>query len=199
MPNASAVLPSRAVLREAVRLLLVQHRARMRPRAMRSLPRGAVRGDRARGRPAVGGRADRSHRLPRRRHAVAARAEDEMAAVLERAPRRASRSSPAPRSPSSAIPRACRARRLAGYRAGGREPDQPRRAEPRRPHPAAARPRCTRRARRAAAFEAAREAGFDNVSVDLIYGLPGLDGAVWDAHRSRCARAGSPTTSRPTR
>lgn len=29
------------------------------------------------------------------------------------------------------------------------------------------------------AFAAAREAGFDNVSVDLIYGLPGLDLATW--------------------
>jgi putative oxygen-independent coproporphyrinogen III oxidase len=31
------------------------------------------------------------------------------------------------------------------------------------------------------AFTAAREAGFDNVSVDLIYGLPGLDLATWTA------------------
>jgi oxygen-independent coproporphyrinogen III oxidase len=31
------------------------------------------------------------------------------------------------------------------------------------------------------AFAAAREAGFDNVSVDLIYGLPGLDLATWTA------------------
>ena len=30
-----------------------------------------------------------------------------------------------------------------------------------------------------AAFAAAREAGFDNVSVDLMYGLPGLDVAGW--------------------
>jgi oxygen-independent coproporphyrinogen-3 oxidase len=30
------------------------------------------------------------------------------------------------------------------------------------------------------AFEAARRAGFDNVSVDLMYGLPGLDAATWD-------------------
>jgi len=30
-----------------------------------------------------------------------------------------------------------------------------------------------------AAFEAAREAGFDNVSVDLMYGLPGLDVDGW--------------------
>jgi oxygen-independent coproporphyrinogen III oxidase len=30
------------------------------------------------------------------------------------------------------------------------------------------------------AFDAAREAGFDNVSADLIYGLPGLDGAIWE-------------------
>jgi oxygen-independent coproporphyrinogen-3 oxidase len=30
-----------------------------------------------------------------------------------------------------------------------------------------------------AAFEAARDAGFDNVSVDLMYGLPGLDPAGW--------------------
>ena len=30
-----------------------------------------------------------------------------------------------------------------------------------------------------AAFTAAREAGFGNVSVDLMYGLPGLDGAGW--------------------
>ena len=29
------------------------------------------------------------------------------------------------------------------------------------------------------AFEAAREAGFDNVSVDLMYGLPGLDVDCW--------------------
>lgn len=34
-----------------------------------------------------------------------------------------------------------------------------------------------RRAR--AAFEAAREAGHDNVSVDLMYGLPGQDAATW--------------------
>lgn len=30
------------------------------------------------------------------------------------------------------------------------------------------------------AFDAARDAGFDNVSVDLIYGLPGLDAATWE-------------------
>jgi oxygen-independent coproporphyrinogen-3 oxidase len=30
------------------------------------------------------------------------------------------------------------------------------------------------------AFEAARDAGFDNVSVDLIYGLPGLDQPSWE-------------------
>ena len=30
-----------------------------------------------------------------------------------------------------------------------------------------------------AAFEAARAAGYDNVSVDLMYGLPGLDVAAW--------------------
>jgi oxygen-independent coproporphyrinogen-3 oxidase len=30
-----------------------------------------------------------------------------------------------------------------------------------------------------AAFEAARQAGYDNVSVDLMYGLPGLDVAAW--------------------
>jgi oxygen-independent coproporphyrinogen III oxidase len=32
-----------------------------------------------------------------------------------------------------------------------------------------------------AAFAAAREAGADNISVDLIYGLPGLDLATWTA------------------
>jgi oxygen-independent coproporphyrinogen-3 oxidase len=32
-----------------------------------------------------------------------------------------------------------------------------------------------------AAFDAARAAGFDNVSVDLIYGLPGLDLATWES------------------
>ncbi len=31
------------------------------------------------------------------------------------------------------------------------------------------------------AFDAARAAGFDNVSVDLIYGLPGLDLPTWEA------------------
>jgi len=31
------------------------------------------------------------------------------------------------------------------------------------------------------AFDAARAAGFDNVSADLIYGLPGLDTATWEA------------------
>ena len=31
------------------------------------------------------------------------------------------------------------------------------------------------------AFEAARAAGFDDISVDLIYGLPGLDEATWEA------------------
>jgi len=31
------------------------------------------------------------------------------------------------------------------------------------------------------AFDAARAAGFDNVSVDLIYGLPGLDADTWAA------------------
>ena len=31
------------------------------------------------------------------------------------------------------------------------------------------------------AFEAARAAGFDDVSVDLMYGLPGLDGETWEA------------------
>src|SRR5262249_53982784 len=31
------------------------------------------------------------------------------------------------------------------------------------------------------AFDAARGAGFDNVSVDLIYGLPGLDADTWEA------------------
>jgi oxygen-independent coproporphyrinogen III oxidase len=45
-------------------------------------------------------------------------------------------------------------------------------------------PRLDRRhsARQArAAFAAAREAGADNISVDLIYGLPGLDLATWTA------------------
>src|SRR5262249_51102431 len=32
-----------------------------------------------------------------------------------------------------------------------------------------------------AAFEAARAAGFPDVSLDLIYGLPGLDLPTWDA------------------
>jgi oxygen-independent coproporphyrinogen-3 oxidase len=32
-----------------------------------------------------------------------------------------------------------------------------------------------------AAFDAARTAGFDNVSVDLMYGLPGLDLPTWEA------------------
>ncbi len=36
-----------------------------------------------------------------------------------------------------------------------------------------------------AAFEAARAAGFDNVSCDLIYGLPGLDLATWEATARR--------------
>jgi oxygen-independent coproporphyrinogen-3 oxidase len=31
------------------------------------------------------------------------------------------------------------------------------------------------------AFEATRAAGFDDVSVDLIYGLPGLDLSTWEA------------------
>jgi len=31
------------------------------------------------------------------------------------------------------------------------------------------------------AFDAARTAGFDNISVDLIYGLPGLDLTIWEA------------------
>jgi putative oxygen-independent coproporphyrinogen III oxidase len=31
-----------------------------------------------------------------------------------------------------------------------------------------------------AAFDAARRAGFDNISADLIYGLPGLDERTWD-------------------
>jgi oxygen-independent coproporphyrinogen III oxidase len=31
------------------------------------------------------------------------------------------------------------------------------------------------------AFDAARAAGFDNISTDLIYGLPGLDTATWGA------------------
>ncbi len=31
-----------------------------------------------------------------------------------------------------------------------------------------------------AAFDAARHAGFDNISADLIYGLPGLDQATWE-------------------
>jgi len=35
-------------------------------------------------------------------------------------------------------------------------------------------------AQAAQAFAAARAAGFDNVSVDLIYGLPGLDRASWE-------------------
>ena len=43
-------------------------------------------------------------------------------------------------------------------------------------------PRLDRRhsaAQAAAAFRAAREAGFDNISVDLIYGLPALDLDTW--------------------
>jgi oxygen-independent coproporphyrinogen-3 oxidase len=32
-----------------------------------------------------------------------------------------------------------------------------------------------------AAFDAARAAGFDNVSVDLMYGLPGLAGGTWES------------------
>ena len=35
------------------------------------------------------------------------------------------------------------------------------------------------------AFDAARAAGFDNVSVDLIYGLPGLDADTWEASVSQ--------------
>lgn len=31
------------------------------------------------------------------------------------------------------------------------------------------------------AFDAARSAGFDNVSVDLMYGLPGLEAATWES------------------
>ncbi len=65
-------------------------------------------------------------------------------------------------------------------------------------HPAARSTACTPRRRRARAFEAARAAGFDNVSVDLIYGLPGLDARDVGARRcARCSR-GARTTSRPT-
>ena len=41
------------------------------------------------------------------------------------------------------------------------------------------------------AFEAARDAGYDNVSVDLMYGLPDLDVAVWAQSRRGRPRLGA--------
>ena len=47
------------------------------------------------------------------------------------------------------------------------------------------------------AFEAARAAGFDNVSVDLMYGLPGLDLDGWERAVETVLDWG-PITFRPT-
>jgi len=58
-----------------------------------------------------------------------------------------------------------------------RHAHQPGRPEPRRPHPA---DRLHTAAQARSAFDAVRSAGFDDVSVDLIYGLPGLDLATWE-------------------
>ncbi len=91
----------------------------------------------------------------------------------------ASPSRPGRRSPSSAIPRACRARRLEGYRrAGVNRISLGVQSLDDRILPRLNRLHSARQARQA--FEAAREAGFDNISADLIYGLPGLDGPVWE-------------------
>jgi oxygen-independent coproporphyrinogen-3 oxidase len=48
-----------------------------------------------------------------------------------------------------------------------------------------------------AAFQAAREAGFERVSVDLIYGIPGQDLDRWEADLARVL-ALRPTMSAPT-
>ena len=72
-------------------------------------------GRRARGR----GDPSRLERVPRGRHAVAARPRRELAGDPRPRSGRASAWRRAPRSPSSAIPRACTRERLAGYRRGG--------------------------------------------------------------------------------
>ena len=46
---------------------------------------------------------------------------------------------------------------------------------------------------------AAREAGFEHVSLDLIYGTPGERDADWEASLDGGARAPASTTSAPTR
>ena len=110
-------------------------------------------------------------RLPRRRHAVAARPPSRWRPCSS-ALRARFRLEPGAEVTVECNPESVTrgaARRLP---ARGGDPDQPGRAEPGRPHPAAARPAPLGRPGREA-FEAAREAGFDNISVDLIYGLPG--------------------------
>ena len=116
------------------------------------------------------------------------------AARALRAPLRRSR--PEPRSPSSAIPRACRA---SSSRATARAGVNRISLGVQSLDDASCRGwiACTTRGRARRAFEAAREAGFDNVSADLIYGLPGLDAAAVE-RRSRACSPGSPSTSRPT-
>jgi oxygen-independent coproporphyrinogen III oxidase len=104
---------------------------------------------------------------------------DAMAAIMERLRNRLS-VEPGAEVTVECNPESVSRDRLAGYRAAGvsrislgvQSLDD-------RMLPTLGRLHTSRQAR--LAFEAARAAGFDNVSVDLIYGLPGLETDTWEA------------------
>ena len=191
-------LRPRSLLRQALRVLLVQYRALSRdrrpalPRAPSS-PRSTRAADRALG---AGGPCATvffgggTPSLARRRPSSPA--------VLDALRARASRSRAGAEVTVECNPESVSRERLEGYRAAGRDPDQPGRPEPRR---LASSPRSTgstpARQARAGLRRRARDAGFDNVSADLIYGLPGPDGRGLGAHASARCSPGSPTTSPP--
>jgi len=106
-------------------------------------------------------------------------AADQMAALLERL---RARFPVEPRAEVTAEcnPESASEERLAGYRrAGVTRVSLGVQSLDDRVLPTLGRLHSARQAREA--FEAARAAGFDNVSVDLIYGLPDLDAETWEA------------------
>ena len=104
--------------------------------------------------------------------------EDEMAAVLERLRGRFALA-PGAEITVECNPESVSRRRLEGYRrAGVNRISLGVQSLDDRVLPRLNRLHSARQAHQA--FEAAREAGFDNISADLIYGLPGLDGPVWE-------------------
>ena len=127
-------------------------------------------------------------------------AADEHGRAARRAPRALRARARAPRSRVECNPESVTRDRLARLPRGGRDPDQPRRADARRRASCRGSDRLHTRRRRAPAFDGrARRPGFDNVSVDLIYGLPGLGPRRLGRAPSRACSTGSPTTSPPTR